>query len=144
MNNLPNLSEWHEVPRGTIIPEGTTWVIVYQDGTFASCAYGTNTSDHVEGIKAYTAEPIERTLAQVIKAAYNNSGDWESAAQAARDFLASEETLPPFVIDGENYKWVRNDKGTYDLHGTNVDDDYQDETLEYIRGRYGIQEEENL
>lgn len=139
MNNLPNLSEWHEVPRGATIPEGTTWVIAYPDGTFTSCNYGTNTGDHVEGLKAYTAEPIERTLAQVIEEAYNG-GDWESAAQAARDFLAPKSKGPEYVIDLDNDKWILNDKGTYDCL-TAVDSEYQGKTLGYISECYGIRED---
>ena len=138
MNNLPNLSEWHEVPRGATIPEGTTWVLVYRDGTFTSCNFGTHTSTLAEGNTLYTAEPIERTLAQVIEDAYNNHGDWESAAQAARDFLAPKES--EYVIDGDNDKWVRNDEGAYALVG-DWDDCYRGKTFDYIRDNYGIQED---
>lgn len=109
MNNLPNLSEWHEVPRGTIIPQGTRWVAFYEDGNFAAHNYKVDTGDYSAVTKFYTAEPIERTLAQVIEAAYNSLGDWESAAQAARDFLAPKES--EYVIDNDNDKWVRNDEG---------------------------------
>ena len=90
MNNLPNLSEWHEVPRGAIILKGTRWAVLYGDGDFAVYNYEVDTSGHSAETKFYTAEPIERTLAQVIEDAYNNLGDWESAAQAARDFLAPQ------------------------------------------------------
>lgn len=138
MNNLPNLSEWHEVPRGTTIPDGITWVLAYPDGNFAVYDFGTNTSNYSAETKFYTAEPIEQTLAQVIEDAYNNHGDWESAAQAARAFLAPKE--PPFVIDNDNDKWTLNDEGTYDcLYALNLE--YQGKTLDYIRQHYGIQEE---
>lgn len=140
MNNLPNLSEWHEVPRGVTIPNGTRWAMLYYDGDFAVYNYEVDTAEHDETTKFYTAEPIERTLAQVIEDAYNNFGDWESAAQAARDFLAPKETVPPFVIDNDNDKWVLNDKGTYDLPGFR-DAFYRGKTLDHIRTHWGIQEE---
>lgn len=138
MNNLPNLSEWHEVPRGTSIPDGITWVLVSPGGSFTSYNFGTSTSNYAPETKFYTAGPIERSLAQVIETAYNNFGDWEYAAQAARDFLAPKETLPPIVIDGDNDKWVRNDEGTYDLFGEE-DNFYHGMTIDYIREKYGIQ-----
>ena len=138
MNNLPNLSEWHEVPRGATIPVGTMCAVVYSDGVVSIHFRGLDTGDYSSETKFYTAEPIERTLAQVIEAAYNNFGDWESAAQAARDFLAPKES--EYVIDNDNDKWVRNDKGTYDLLGGGSNY-YQSETLDYIREHHGIRED---
>lgn len=137
MNNLPNLSEWHEVPRGATIPQGTQWVVLYGDGDFTVYNYKVDTSDHDETTKFYTAEPIERTLAQVIEAAYDESGDWEAAAQAVRDFLAPKEALPPCVIDKDGDKWVLNDEGTYDCFYA-TDSRLPGETLDYIRKHYGI------
>lgn len=138
MNNLPNLSEWHEVPRGATIPQGTRWAVLFYDGDINICAYEIDTSCYSPETKFYTEEPIERTLAQVIEAAVNESGDWESAAQAARDFLAPKE--PPFVIDGDNDKWILNDEGTYDLVG-DAGDWYKGKTLDQIRQHFGIQED---
>lgn len=133
MNNLPNLSEWHEVPRGVTIPVGTMCAVVYSDGVVSIHFRGLDTGDYSSETKFYTAEPIERTLAQVIEAAYN-SGDWESAAQAAQDFLAPKES--EYVID--NDRWILNDEGTYNLPGL---DFYSGKTLDYIRTHFGIQED---
>ena len=141
MNNLPNLSEWHEVPRGATIPEGTMCAIVYSDGVVSIHFLGLDTGDYSSETKFYTAEPIERTLAQVIEAAYNNNlGGWESAAQAARDFLAPKAEVPEYVIDNDNDKWVRNDEGTYDYHDT-VSTWCRGKTLDYIREHHGIRED---
>ena len=141
MNNLPNLSEWHEVPRGATIPNGTGWAVLYYDGDFAVYNHEVDTSDYAPETKFYTAEPIEWTLAQVIEAAYNNNlGGWESAAQAARDFLAPKAEVPEYVIDNDNDKWVRNDEGTYDYHDT-VSTWCRGKTLDYIREHHGIRED---
>ena len=80
------------------------------------------------------------TRAQVIEAAYNRDGDWEFTAQAARDFLALKEPLPPFVIDHDNDKWVLNDKGAYDCLDV-VGSVCRNKTLDYIRDNFGIQED---
>ena len=140
MNNLPNLSEWHEVPKGTTIPEGTLWAGDFGHGVIGLYTHSVDTGDYSTRTKFYTEKPIERTLAQVIEAACNNYGDWEAAAQAARDFLAPKETLPPFVIDCYNDKWVLNDEGTYD-YLWRKDSEYRHKTLDYIRDRFGIQED---
>lgn len=140
MNNLPNLSEWHEVPKGTTIPEGTLWVADFGSGVLGMYTHEVDTGTHHAKTKFYTEKPVERTLAQVIEAAYNNYGDWEYTAQAARDFLATKVPGADYVIDYDNDKWILNDGGTYDCLGI-TDSDYQHRTLDYIRNNFGIQED---
>lgn len=140
MNNLPNLSTWHEVPRGATIPEGTRWAADFGGGVFGVYSHEKDTNDSVDTTKFYTEKPIERTLAQVIEDAYNNLGDWESAAQAARDFLAPKAEGPEYVIDLDNDTWILNNEGTYDCL-TTLDSEYQGKTLGYISGCYGIRED---
>lgn len=137
MNNLPNLSEWHEVPRGATIPEGTTWVLVYQDGSFASFNFVTNISDHAPETKFYTEHKIEApkpTLEDVIRGAGTSVSDIAKAVEA---FYAAQPKQPRVIIDAEGDEWRLNVAGKYDLWGY----DLQGFTRERIEALFGIKEE---
>ena len=45
------------------------------------------------------------------------------------------------MIDLDNDEWVRNDEGTYDLHGNDVRALHRGRTLDYIRTNFGILED---
>ena len=143
-NVLPNLSEWFEVPKGATIPEGTTWVLVYQDGSFASFNFGTNISDHTPETKAYTEKPIEapkKTLEDVIRDAGTSVTDIAKAVEA---FYAEQKPeQPSVIIDAGADEWRLNAKGTYYIwYGDeNTSELLVGYTRERIEKSYGIKEE---
>ena len=136
MNNLPNLSEWFEVPAGATIPKGTRYVLLWGDGSISVASYG-GPSLVTEAGRYYTAEPIEApkpTLEDVIREAGSSVSDIAKAVEA---FYAEQPKQPRVIIDAEGDEWRLNVAGKYDLW----DYDLQGFTRERIEALFGIKEE---
>ena len=147
-NVLPNLSEWHLVPRDATLPARTPY---YREGGSgagylwrAGALNARTPEDRFSGMDYYTEKPIEavkETLEDVIRGAGTSIAD---IARAVEAFYAEQKPeQPSVIIDTGADEWRLNAEGTYDLwYG---DEDPSDMLVSYTRERieavYGIQEE---
>ena len=110
--SLPDLSKWREVPRGATIPKGTRWAVLYGDGDFSVYDYLVDTSEYNSETKFYTAEPVERPLADVLRDAYLADEDWDNVAIVAQQWFAKQPD-PETHKDADGDVWAKQEDGSY-------------------------------
>ena len=81
-NELPNLSTWHRVPVGAVIPANTPYAYTYKRGLTAVLA-GNICSMYVGDCPYYTEKPIAPPL---------------PTEEGARILASSDERLPPHIL----------------------------------------------
>ena len=116
--SLPDLSKWHEVPRGTTLTKGTKYVVLYVDGSFVSNkVYNKLTLDEDLTIRVFTAEPVERPLADVLRDTYLADEDWDNVADVAQQWLTKQRTVPETHKDSCGDVWTKREDGSYIWQG---------------------------
>lgn len=114
--SLPDLSKWHEVPRGATLTKGTKYVVLYVDGSFVSNkVYNKLTLDEDLTIRVFTAEPVERPLADVLRDTYLADEDWDNVAVVAQEWFAKQNPETHKDTDGD--VWTRRGDGSYVWRG---------------------------
>lgn len=151
-NVLPNLSEWFEVPVGATVPAYTTYIVLWNDGSYTRPKEDSEPFMAESGdIMYFTEKPIEgpkKTLEDVIREGVGGAHTPAEIAKAVEAFYAEPKPEQPRVIiddSGEDI-WQLNAGGTYDLRYSDnerseVSLGFTDFTREEIEAEYGIKEE---
>ena len=92
-NELPNLSTWHRVPVGAVIPAGTPYAYYYEDEGFFAVI-----SSHLFEVPALDSEPTYYTEHPITRPLPTEEG---------ATILVSSDERPPFVLlMREAGRWV--------------------------------------